>query len=86
MYDWRIEKDNTIVLFGRTNSMVADLVARINYGAEILSKYNLDGMWFINGGMINNDKVFWFSQLMYLYDNNYLDKFLIVFKPFRNRN
>ena len=51
----------------------------INYGAEILSKYNLDGMWFINGGMINNDKVFWLSQLMYLYDNNYLDKFLIVF-------
>ena len=36
--DWRIEKDNTIVLFGRTNSMVADLVARINYGAE-----NCDG-------------------------------------------
>ena len=32
--DWRIEKDNTIVLFGRTNSMVADLVARINYCAE----------------------------------------------------
>ena len=37
--DWRIEKDNTIVLFGRTNSMVADLVARINYGAE-----NCDGL------------------------------------------
>ena len=36
--DWRIEKDNTIVLFGRTNSMAADLVARINYGAE-----NCDG-------------------------------------------
>ena len=48
----------------------------INYGAEILSKYDLDGMWFINGGMVNNDKVFWLSQLMYLYDNNYLDKFL----------
>ena len=51
----------------------------INYGADILSKYDLDGMWFINGGMINNDKVFWLSQLMYLYDNNHLDKFLIEF-------
>ena len=29
--DWRIEKDNTIVLFGRTNSMVADLVATVSY-------------------------------------------------------
>ena len=38
--DWRIEKDNTIVLFGRTNSMVADLVARINYGAENCSGYS----------------------------------------------
>jgi outer membrane receptor for ferrienterochelin and colicin len=38
--DWRIEKDNTIVLFGRTNSMVADLVARINYGPENCDGYN----------------------------------------------
>ena len=38
--DWRIEKDNTIVLFGRTNSMVADLVARINYGAENCEGFN----------------------------------------------
>ena len=51
----------------------------INYGAEILDKHNLDGIWFINGGMVNNDKVFWLSQLMYLYDNNYLDNFLNEF-------
>ena len=51
----------------------------VNYGAEILDKHNLDGMWFINGGMIDNDKVFWLSQLMYLYDNNYLDNFLNEF-------
>ena len=38
--DWRIEKDNTIVLFGRTNSMVADLVARINYGPENCEGFN----------------------------------------------
>ena len=51
----------------------------INYGAEILNKHNLDGIWFINGGMVNNDKVFWLSQLMYLYDNNHLNQFLIEF-------
>ena len=38
--DWRIEKDNTIVLFGRTNSMVADLVARINYGPTNCDGYS----------------------------------------------
>ncbi|OUW88646.1 MAG: hypothetical protein CBD86_02545 [Gammaproteobacteria bacterium TMED226] len=38
--DWRIEKDNTIVLFGRTNAMVADLVARINYGPDNCGGYN----------------------------------------------
>ena len=51
----------------------------INYGADILSKYNLDGIWFINGGMIDNDKVFWLSQLMYLHDNNHLVKFITEF-------
>ena len=51
----------------------------VNYGAEILSKYDLDGMWFINGGMINNDRVFWLSKLMYLYDNNHLDNFINEF-------
>jgi outer membrane cobalamin receptor len=38
--DWRIEKDNTIVLFGRTNAMVADLVARINYGPDNCGGYS----------------------------------------------
>ena len=38
--DWRIEKDNTIVLFGRTNSMVADLVARMNYGPTNCDGYS----------------------------------------------
>ena len=52
----------------------------INYGSEILNKYDLDAIWFINGDMINNDKVFWLSQLMYLYDNNYLEKFIIKFE------
>ena len=51
----------------------------INIGGYILNKYDLDGMWFINGGMIKNDKVFWLSQLMYLYDNNHLDNFLNEF-------
>ena len=51
----------------------------MNYGGEILNKYDLDGLWFINGGLVNNNKVFWLSQLMYLYDNDYLDSFLKEF-------
>ena len=51
----------------------------VNYGGEILNKYDLDGLWFINGGLVNNNKVFWLSQLMYLYDNDYLDSFLKEF-------
>ncbi len=40
-YDaWEIEKEDTIVLLGRTNSLVADLVSRIAYGPNNCSGYN----------------------------------------------
>jgi peptidoglycan/xylan/chitin deacetylase (PgdA/CDA1 family) len=51
----------------------------VNYGGEILNKYDLDGIWFVNGGMINNDKMFWLSKLMYLYDNGKLNDFVNKF-------
>ena len=54
----------------------------INYGAEILSNYKLDALWFINGEFINNNKVFWLSKLMYLLDINVLEKFI---KKFSNK-
>ena len=37
---WEIEKENTIVLLGRTNALVADLLARINYGPNNCVAYN----------------------------------------------
>ena len=40
-YDsWEIEKENTIVLLGRQNRMVADLVDLLDYGASNCSSYN----------------------------------------------
>jgi len=51
----------------------------VNYGGEILNKYDLDGIWFVNGGMINNDKMFWLSKLMYLYNNGKLNDFVNKF-------
>tara|TARA_B110000003_G_scaffold19766_1_gene19238 strand:- start:3552 stop:6455 length:2904 start_codon:yes stop_codon:yes gene_type:complete len=40
-YDsWEIEKENTIVLLGRQNRMVADLVDLLDYGTSNCSSYN----------------------------------------------
>ena len=40
-YDsWEIEKENTIVLLGRQNRMVADLVDLLDYGTSNCSNYN----------------------------------------------
>jgi len=37
---WEIVKENTIVLLGRTNALVADLLARIQYGPNNCSGFN----------------------------------------------
>ena len=37
---WEIVKENTIVLLGRTNALVADLLARINYGTANCAGFN----------------------------------------------
>ncbi len=48
----------------------------VKHGGEILNKYNLDGIWFINDQFIKNDKIFWLSKLMYLYDEGKLKDFI----------
>ena len=51
----------------------------INYGTEILSNLDLDALWFINSGFVNNNKVFWLSKLMHLLNTNVLEDFIEKF-------
>lgn len=50
--------------------------AAIQNGGDILLKYNLSGIWFINSRLLNNNTVFWLSKLMWVYDAGLLRDFI----------
>ena len=52
--------------------------AAFKNAGEILTKYNIESIWFINSAYWENNSVFWLSKLMYIFDQGLLGDFIAI--------
>ena len=48
----------------------------VQKAVPILQKYDIESIWFLNSSFWNNDRIFWLSKLMWIYDQGLLKLFI----------